>query len=75
MFLFKGLVVQKLESKLKEYLFVFDKDHIDTSFLMGQTNLTNVLVKPDKINKIFEEANLPIALKAGMISKLSLSVF
>jgi hypothetical protein len=70
MFLFKGFVVEKLKEKLKDYLFVFDKDNIDTSFLMGQTHLSNVLVKPDKINEIFREQNLPICLKAGMISKL-----
>jgi hypothetical protein len=35
MFLFKGLIVDKLKTALKDYLFVFDKDNIDTSFLMG----------------------------------------
>jgi hypothetical protein len=53
MFLFKGLIVDKLKSTLKDYLFVFDKTNIDTSFLLGQTQLTNVLVKPDKINEMF----------------------
>ncbi len=74
MFLFKGLIVDKLKSTLKDYLFVFDKTNIDTSFLLGQTQLTNVLVKPDKINEMFNEMNLPITLKAGMISKLGLKV-
>ncbi len=74
MFLFKGLLVDKLKSTLKDYLFVFDKNNVDTSFLLGQTQLTNVLVKPDKINEIFREKNLPITLKAGMISKLGLKV-
>ena len=74
MFLFKGLLVDKLKSSLKDYLFVFDNNNIDTSFLLGQTTLTNVLVKPDKINEIFREQNLPITLKAGMISKLGLKV-
>jgi hypothetical protein len=55
MFLFKGLLVDKLKSSLKDYLFVFDNNNIDTSFLLGQTTLTNVLVKPDKINEIFRE--------------------
>lgn len=75
MFLFKGLLVDKLKSSLKDYLFVFDNNNIDTSFLLGQTTLTNVLVKPDKINEIFREQNLPITLKAGMISKLGLKVY
>ena len=74
MFLFKGLIVDKLKSTLKDYLFVFDKTNIDTSFLLGQTQLTNVLVKPDKINEMFNEMSLPITLKAGMISKLGLKV-
>ena len=74
MFLFKGLIVDKLKSTLKDYLFVFDKTNIDTSFLLGETFLTNLLVKPDKINEMFNEMRLPIALKAGMISKLGLKV-
>jgi hypothetical protein len=74
MFLFKGLIVDKLKSTLKDYLFVFDKTNIDTSFLLGDTQLTNLLVKPDKINEMFNEMRLPITLKAGMISKLGLKV-
>ena len=44
------------------------------SILSGNINLTNVNVRPDKITEIFEKANLPIALRAGLITKLNIKV-
>lgn len=42
--------------------------------LTGNVDLNNVNIRPDKINELFNKANLPIALKAGMVSKLSIKV-
>jgi hypothetical protein len=44
------------------------------SFIKGNVNLNNVNIRPDKINELFAKKNLPIALKAGIISKLSMKV-
>jgi len=45
------------------------------SLLSGNVNLNNVNIRPDKVNEIFKKSDLPIALKAGLISKLSIKVF
>ena len=55
-------------------MFGFDQDHIQMSLLTGHIDLNNVNIKPDKVNEIFAQANMPIALKAGLISKLSVDV-
>ena len=44
------------------------------SLLLGNINLDNVNLKPDKVNEIFKKKNLPIALKAGLISKINIKV-
>ena len=44
------------------------------SLLKGSIDMHNLNIKPDKINEIFVKSNLPIALKAGLISKLNIKV-
>lgn len=36
--------------------------------------MNNLNIKPDKVNETFRKNNLPIALKAGLISKLNAKV-
>lgn len=42
--------------------------------LLGNINLSNVNLKPNKANKILSSMMLPFALKAGTIGKLDLKV-
>jgi hypothetical protein len=42
--------------------------------ILGNINLTNVNVKPNKANKFLQSLMLPFALKAGTIGKLELKV-
>lgn len=70
----KNKILDKLKKYLQEYLFGFDKNQLQMSFLKGNVDLHNVNIIPDKVNEIFAKENLPIALKAGMISKLSVQV-
>lgn len=44
------------------------------NFLIGNINLNNVNVKPNKANKFLQSMMLPFALKAGTIGKLELKV-
>lgn len=44
------------------------------SIITGNINLNNVNIRPDKVNELFAKKKLPIALKAGMISKLHIKV-
>ncbi len=70
----KGKIFEKCRKYFEDYLFGFDQDHMQMSLLTGHIDLNNVNIKPDKINEIFAQANMPIALKAGLISKLSVDV-
>ena len=51
----KAKIYDKLKHYFEEYLFGFDKNQLQMSILSGNINLTNVNIKPDKINEIFEE--------------------
>lgn len=70
----KSKIYQKCKKYFEEYLFGFDQENLDLSILRGNINLTDVNIRPDKINEIFKSKNMPIALKAGLISKLSVKV-
>lgn len=62
-----GAVYQYLKHYLSEYLFGFDKDQFKMSLLKGEVNISRANVKPDKVNEILDEHNLPFVIKAGML--------
>ena len=70
----KGKIYNILSQYFEEYLFGFDQEHFQMSIFSGNVNLTNLIVKPDKITEIFKQNNLPIALRAGLISRLNIKV-
>jgi hypothetical protein len=70
----KNKIFEKCKQYFEDYLFGFDQDHMTMSLLTGNVVLNNVNIKPDKINEIFASAGAPIAIKAGLISKLSIQV-
>jgi len=70
----KGKIFEKCKKYFEEYLFGFDQNHLKTSFLTGKIDLHNVNIRPDKVNELFSKQGLPIALKAGLISELSIKV-
>jgi hypothetical protein len=67
-------VYAKFESLFKDYLFNFEQKNLHTSVLSGNIIMKDVNIRPDKVNEIFKKQNLPIALKAGLISKLNIKV-
>jgi hypothetical protein len=70
----KAKIFQKCKKYFEEYLFGFDQNQLNTSILTGSINLHNVNIRPDKVNELFAKKKLPIALKAGLISTLSVKV-
>jgi hypothetical protein len=44
------------------------------SLLKGNIDLKDVNINPEKVNELFAKQDLPIALKAGLISKLNIKV-
>jgi hypothetical protein len=72
--MFKNKLYAKFETLFQDYLFNFEEKNLHTSILSGNVNMKDVNIRPDKINEIFKKKNLPIALKAGLISKLNVKV-
>lgn len=70
----KDKIFSSLRESLGDYLFGFDKEKVKLNLLRGNVELQNLIIKPDKLNELFDEADAPIALKAGLISKLSVKV-
>jgi hypothetical protein len=70
----KGKIFEKCKKYFEEYLFGFDQNQLQMKILTGNIDLVNVNIRPDKINEIFEKKRIPFALKAGIISKLSIKV-
>jgi hypothetical protein len=70
----KRRVYNALKAKLSEFLYGFTEDKIEIGILTGKIELKNLIVRPNKVNEIFKKGNVPIALKAGLISKISIQV-
>lgn len=70
----KRRLYEKLKDKLGELLFGFDEQQLDVGFFGGDIYLKDLIFRPKKINEIFEEKNLPFALKAGMIAKMDIKI-
>ena len=68
----KRRVYNALKAKLSEFLYGFTEDTIEIGILSGKIELKNLSVRPNKVNEIFKKGNVPIALKAGLISKISI---
>jgi hypothetical protein len=65
----KNKVIQFLKEKgLEEFFLQFDSDQIDFSITSGLVEIKNLIVRPDKVNEIFNKKKLPICLKAGLIA-------
>jgi len=65
-------VYNALKDKLSEFLYGFTEDKIEIGLLSGRIELKNLIVKPKKVNEIFEKGNIPISMKAGLISIISI---
>jgi hypothetical protein len=70
----KGKIFEKCKKLFGDYLFGFDENQLQMSFLKGNIDLKDVNINPSKVNEMFAKKNMPIALKAGMISKLNVKV-
>lgn len=64
----KKKVFGQLKDALNEFLYDFDEEKLDLAWWSGKIVLKNLIIKPDKVNKIFKKGDAPISLKAGLIS-------
>ena len=72
--MFKSKIYNKLKDALGDFLFGFDESQLDVGMFGGNIELKNLIVKPKKVNEIFEKQNLPFSLKAGLIAKVQIQV-
>ena len=75
----KGQLYKYLHKYFDEYLFGFDKSKLEIALLsgnivtiIGQIELKDVNLRPEKINNNLAAFNLPFGIKAGMINKFRL---
>ena len=72
--MFKRKIYDGLKTKLSEFLYGFSEDKIEIGILSGKIELKNLIVKPNKVNEIFKKGNVPLSMKAGLISHISIQV-
>lgn len=59
---------------MEKFIHGFKEDNLKVGLLSGQVELKNLVLNQAEINKVFQEANLPFRLKAGLIGKVSVKV-
>jgi hypothetical protein len=55
-------------SKVEDYITQYNQ------IIIGNINLSNVNLRPDKVNQILQSLTIPFAMRAGTIGKLDLKV-
>lgn len=69
----KNKLYPYVEKYINEYLYGFTKEQLQVGLTNGTIALENLNIRPDKVNEKLNDKNLPIWLKAGLISKISIS--
>ena len=66
----KNKLYPYIEKHINEYLHGFVKERIDIELTKGEVTLEKLSLRPDTINKIMDEANVPFWIKVGLITKI-----
>ena len=66
----KNKLYPYIEKYINEYLHGFVKERIDIELTKGEVTLEKLSLRPDTINKIMDEANVPFWIKVGLITKI-----
>ena len=61
-----------IKQYINEYLHGFSQERIDIQLSKGEVTLEKMSLRPDAINKIMDEKNVPFWIKVGLIKKISL---
>ena len=68
--LLKNNLYPYIEKYINEYLHGFVKERIDIELSKGEVTLEKMSLRPDTINNIMDEQNLPFWIKVGLITKI-----
>ena len=66
----KNKLYPYIEKYINEYLHGFKKERIDIELTKGEVTLEKMSLRPDTINKIMDEQNVPFWIKVGLITKI-----
>ena len=59
-----------IEKYINDYLYGFTKEQMNLAITQGKLELNSINLRPDAINKIMNENNIPFWIKAGLINKI-----
>ena len=68
----KNKLYPYIKQYINEYLHGFSQERIDIQLSKGEVTLEKMSLRPDTINKIMDEKNVPFWIKVGLIKKISL---
>ena len=68
----KNQLYPHIKQYINEYLHGFSEEKIDIQLSKGEVTLEKMSLRPDTINKIMDENNVPFWIKVGLIKKISL---
>ena len=66
----KNRLYPLVEKYINEYLYGFTKEQLQVGVTNGIINLQRLNLRPDALNAKLDDKNLPIWIKAGLISKI-----
>ena len=59
-----------IEKYINDYLYGFTKQQMNLALIEGKLELKEINIRPDVVNKIMNENNVPFWIKAGLIHKI-----
>ena len=68
----KNKLYPYIKQYINEYLHGFSQERIDIQLSKGEVTLEKMSLRPDTINKMMDEKNVPFWIKVGLIKKISL---
>ena len=68
----KNKLYPYIQKYINEYLHGFSQEKIDIQLTKGEVTLEKMSLRPDTINNILDENNVPFWIKVGLIKKISL---
>jgi hypothetical protein len=70
----KRKVFGLLKDTLKRFVFDFKEEMLEVGLFSGNIELKNLIIRPNEVNKMMADKNLPVRLKAGMIAHIQIKV-
>ena len=72
--MFSNIFYELVSEKFEKYFETFDQKHLKVDFYQKQVHLVDLKINTHYLNKFLIQKNIPIKMKAGIISKCEWSV-